>query len=316
MTTKVTHNIIIIGSGPAGLSAALYAARAGFEPLVITGVPCGGQLLRTQSVKNWPGTLDISGPELIERFKEHAAQYGTHFIADDVTNVILSPEEKKITLASGQILTTKALIIACGSKPKKLTCPGAAQYENRGIYTKLPADLHAYQGKTVAIIGGGNSAITFAAHLLEAGAHIVMIQAQSRLTATDRLIHLVQNHTHAKVLCNHTTLMVNGDANTVREITVQNTISQASSTIPVAAIIVAIGAGPNTDMFKGQLLINQTNHIVVQPGTSLTSMAGVFAAGDVCDSRYRHATTSAGQGCMAALDAELYLNGKVVVRFN
>jgi len=309
------HHVIIIGSGPAGLSAALYTARAGLEPIVITGSPCGGQLMRTDSVKNWLGIQDISGPALIENFKGHITSYGAQLLLDEVASVALSPEEKKVTLVSGKTLSTKALIIACGGKPKKLSCPGAAQYENRGIYAALPQNLAPYQGKKVAIIGGGNSAITFAARLLEAGAYVVLVQSQGRLTATDRLVHFVQNHKNVEILCYHTTLMVNGDSHTVREITLQNTQSETSITIPVAAILVAIGAGPNTELFKGQLLISNSNHIVVQPGTSLTSMQGVFAAGDVCDSRYRHAATSAGQGCMAALDAELYLNGKVIVRF-
>ncbi|MDQ5890251.1 MAG: thioredoxin reductase [Candidatus Dependentiae bacterium] len=304
-----------MGSGPAGLSAALYAARAGLHPLIITGVPFGGQLLRTQSIKNWPGIPEISGPDLINNLHAHVAHYPSDFLIDEVINVSLSSEEKKLTLASGTILTTQALIIACGGKPKKLTCPGAENYANRGIYSEVPQDATAYTQKKVVVVGGGNSAITFAAHLLKIGAHVTIIQSLDSLTATDPLTHTVRTHPHATILCHRSVHMVAGTIANVTEITVQHIGTQEYTTLPTEAIFVAIGSGPNTELFKGQLDINTHNRLVIQPGTSLTSMPGIFAAGDICDSRYRHAITSAGQGCMAALDAELYLNGKVVVRF-
>jgi len=309
------HRLIIIGSGPAGMSAALFAARAQCKPLVISGTALGGQLLRTNAVRNWPGIPLIEGPTLMRDLQEHAITQGAHIISDTVAQVSLTQTEKIITLTSGKRLSCDALIIACGTAPRKLYCPGELLYWNTGVYTALPKNLALYAGKPVHIIGGGNSAIHFASQLLAHNALVTLMQAGPVLTATDPATQQVTSHQNTHVLYNQTVLSLSGIDTTLTTITAANSLEQTTHSYATTAVFLALGGAPNTELFREQLALSDSGHIVVEPGTTLTSLPGVFAAGDVADSRYRHAITSAGQGCMAALDAERYLNGKVVIRY-
>lgn len=310
---KTHHKIIIIGSGPAGLSAALFAARAQLSPLVITGPALGGQLLRTNAVRNWPGIPLITGPLLMQELTKHATDAGAQVSSGVVSHVSLTEKTKNITLAGGTALSADAVIIACGTTPRMLHCPGEQKYWNTGVYTKLPDDLSCYAGMPVHVIGGGNSAIHFASRLLAAQASVTIIQEGPQLTATDPLTENSINNPAVTILYNHTVLHLSEAEPNITTITFGT--HQAQCTQKTSGVFLALGNRPNTQLFENQLDITPTGHIVVQAGTTLTSIPGVFAAGDVTDSRYRHAITSSAQGCMAALDAERYLQGKVVIRF-
>jgi thioredoxin reductase (NADPH) len=307
------HRIIIIGSGPAGLSAALFAARAGLTPLVISGSILGGQLMRTNAVRNWPGVALVEGPTLMHDLQQHATQNGAHIISDTVTHVSLTGKNKLITVSDGTTFHADAIIIACGTTPRRLYCPGEDAYWQTGVYTKLPAELSVYTQKPVHIIGGGNSAIHFASRLLAHNVSVTLVQDGPQLTATDPLTQTIINHPRLQILYNHTVTQLTGTNDCLAAI-ILNT-QENCFTQPTTAVFLALGNTPSTRLFQDQLELSNTGHISIQPGTTLTSIEGVFAAGDVADARYRHAITSAAQGCMAALDAELYLQGKVIIRF-
>lgn len=307
------HAIIIIGSGPAGLSAALFAARAQFSPLVISGHALGGQLLRTNAVRNWPGIPLIAGPLLMQELTRHATDNGAHIISQVVLEASLTGKTKYITLVDGTVFTSDVVIIACGTIPRMLQCPGEQTYWNKGVFTKLPEDLSGYANKPVHIIGGGNSAIHFASRLLAAQAHVTLVQEGPQLTATDPLTETIIKNPAVTILYDHTVIYLNESEKHLSTVTLRS--HQAQSIQQTSAIFLALGNRPNTQLFENQIETTSTGHIFVQPGTTLTSIPGVFAAGDVADSRYRHAITSSAQGCMAALDAEKYLQGKIIIRF-
>jgi thioredoxin reductase (NADPH) len=308
------HQIIIIGSGPAGLSAAVFAARAQFNPLVITGSAIGGQLLRTNSVRNWPGIELIEGPQLMRDLETHARNAGAHLLPDIITHASLATSHKIITVSSGAQFAADAVIIACGTAPRRLNCLGETTYWNNGVFTSLPENLASYAGKQVHIIGGGNSAIHFASRLLPHVSTITIVQAAATLTATDTATTSIINDARVTIQYEHTVRELSGTASQLLTITLAHQTG-AVTTAHTDGVFLALGGAPNTALFKNDLALTPSGHIVVEPGTTLTSIPGVFAAGDVADSRYRHAITSAGQGCMAALDAERYINGKVVIRF-
>jgi len=307
MENQTHYKIIIIGSGPAGLSAAIHAARTQLQPLVITGTPIGGALIRSKSVTNWPGITAIPGAELIDTMYKHAEKFGTIFMHDEVAHVALCAKTKTIVLASGKHLTADAVIIACGGKPKNLECPGAQQYWNKGIYIGMPADNQSYFNKTIAIIGGGNSGIGIASRLLATGAHTIIIHPKTTLAANDPAVETVRNHANNRLLLGYSAHTVEGNEHTPTALIVENQTTHEKITVAVDAIMVTIGSSPNTDLFAGQLSLLPSKHIAVEPGTTLTSVPGVFAAGDIMDNRYRHAITSSGQGFMAGIDAENYL---------
>ena len=302
-----------MGSGPAGLTALLFAARAQLQPLLITGSSVGGQLTRTSVVKNWPGISSIDGTELTDSLFQHAQEYPCQWIEEKVSSVSLTPQTKTIALADGSVHEAAALIIACGTTPRTLQCPGATEQWERGIFTTPQTHFTSTKEKPLLIVGGGNSAIGFADELLRKGHFIVIAQNGATLTATDpRRTGVMQ----AAVIRYHTLVeAVHTYDAELSYVTLYNTAHQTRENLAVSAILVATGAEPNTSLFRGQLALEQSGHIKVEAGTTHTSMPGVFAAGDVADSRYRHAITSSGQGAMAALDAERYLNGRVVVRF-
>ncbi len=307
VTTPHNHQVIIIGSGPAGLSAAVHLARAGLSPLIISGTPIGGQLIRSKSVTNWPGITAIPGAELIQQLVEHAHHHGALLMEDAVHQATLTPDTKTITLYSGATLSAPTVIIACGGKPKNLDCAGAKKYWDRGIYIGMPTTITEYTNKKVAVIGGGNSGIGVATRLLAAGAEVIIVHAKPQLAANDPAVHTVTQHPATSLALGYTPYLVEGTDTHPTHLVVQSTTANDQERHAIDMIIVTIGSSPNTDLFHGQLDLSTSGHIVVQPGTTLTNIPGVFAAGDVMDSRYRHAITSAGQGFMAGIDAENYL---------
>lgn len=309
MTTSTHHKLIIIGSGPAGLSAAIHTARTKLAPVVITGTPVGGALIRSKSVGNWPGITAIPGADLIQNMYDHATHCGAQFVADEVTQVALTEQIKTITLASGIVLTCDALIIACGGKPKNLDCSGAKQYWNKGVFIGIPNTLESswYVNKTIAVIGGGNSGIGVAGRLLAAQANVIIVHPKATLAANDPSTQIITQNTHTTLLLGYTPFSVDGNDTGPTTLIVHNPSTQEQKKVSVDAIMVTIGSCPNTALFVGQLAISAQQHIVVEPGTTVTTVPGVFAAGDVMDSRYRHAITSSGQGFMAGIDAENYL---------
>jgi thioredoxin reductase (NADPH) len=307
MKNQTHYKIIIIGSGPAGLSAAIHTSRTQLHPLVITGIPVGGALIRSKSVTNWPGITAIPGAELIDTMYKHAETFGTLFMHDEVTHVTLSEKTKKIILASGACITADAVIIACGGKPKNLECPGAQRYWNKGIYIGMPADNQSYINKTIAIIGGGNSGIGIARRILAAGGKVQLIHPKTTLAANDPAVEEVKCHPGTTLLLGYTAHAVEGTEQAPTALIIQNQTTHEKITVAVDAVMVTIGSAPNTDLFIGQLTLLPSKHIAVEPGTTITSVPGVFAAGDIMDNRYRHAITSSGLGFMAGIDAENYL---------
>ncbi|MDY7579453.1 thioredoxin-disulfide reductase [Herbaspirillum sp. RTI4] len=313
MTTTKHAKVLILGSGPAGYSAAVYAARANLNPVLITGVEQGGQLMTTTDVENWPGDpLGVQGPELMQRLLQHAEKFNTEIIFDHIHTTLLS--EKPIRLIGDQgEYTCDALIIATGASAQYLGLESEQAFMGKGVSACATCDGFFYRGREVAVIGGGNTAVEEALYLSNIASKVTIIHRRDKFRAEpiliDRLMHKV---TEGKIEVKwHSTLAeVVGDESGVTGITIKSELDGAHLTLPVHGLFVAIGHKPNTGIFDGQL--EMTNgYLKTKAGTegnaTATSVPGVFAAGDVQDHIYRQAITSAGTGCMAALDAQRYL---------
>jgi thioredoxin reductase (NADPH) len=308
------HNsLIILGSGPAGYSAAVYAARANRSPLLLTGVEQGGQLMTTTDVDNWPGDIEgLQGPALMERMQRHAERFNTQIVNDHVQSVDLSRRPFRLQ-GDTQEYTCDALIIATGATARYLGIPSETQYRGRGVSACATCDGFFFRGQRVAVIGGGNTAVEEALYLSHIAEHVTLVHRRNKLRAEkimqDKLFHEVQAG-KMSVIWNHTLDEVLGDGQTVTGIKVRSTQDETLQSLEVTGVFVAIGHTPNTELFAGQLEM-KNGYILVKSGSAgnatATSLAGVFAAGDVADPVYRQAITSAGSGCMAALDADRYL---------
>ncbi|MGE0384888.1 MAG: thioredoxin-disulfide reductase [Gammaproteobacteria bacterium] len=310
--TATHRGLIIIGSGPAGYTAAVYAARAGLSPLIITGVEVGGQMTTTTEVDNWPGDdQGVLGPELMERMKRHAERFGTVLVNDHVQAVDLRRRPFELTCDSSR-WTCDALIIATGASARYLGLASEEAYRGRGVSACATCDGFFYRNKPVAVIGGGNTAVEEALYLTNIASHVTVVHRRDRFRAekimSDRLIERA-GAGKVTIEWNHTLDEVLGDDSGVTGIRIRSTTGGATREVPVHGAFIAIGHKPNTDIFAGQLDMDG-GYIKVGgsrgPATQ-TSIAGVFAAGDVADPIYRQAVTSAGTGCMAALDAQHYL---------
>ena len=309
------HRLIILGSGPAGYTAAVYAARAALEPVLITGVEVGGQMTTTTDVDNWPGDdAGVQGPELMERMKRHAERFGTKLIYDHVSAVALG--KRPFTLSGGEATyTCVALIIATGASAKYLGLPTEDAYKGRGVSACATCDGFFFRNQPVAVIGGGNTAVEEALYLSNIASKVTVVHRRDAFRAekitSNRLIEKSRAG-NVEILWDHTLDEVLGDEHGVTGARLVSTTTDAKREIPVQGVFIAIGHKPNTDIFAGQLEMNG-GYIVVKSGSSgfatATSVAGVFAAGDVADPVYRQAVTSAGTGCMAALDADRFLAG-------
>ncbi len=316
MSTARHSRLIILGSGPAGYTAAVYAARANLKPLLITGLQAGGQLTTTTDVDNWPGDVQgVQGPELMERLQQHAARFETEIVFDHIHEAHLGCRPFRLVGDSGEY-SCDALIVATGASAKYLGLPSEQAFMGKGVSACATCDGFFYRDKEVAVIGGGNTAVEEALYLANICAKVVLVHRRDRLRAEkimqDKLFEK-QRAGKIEILWNHAVDEVLGDASGVTGLRVKNTHDGATRDIAVHGVFVAIGHSPNTGLFEGELDMREGGYLVVRGGLSgnatQTSIPGVFAAGDVADSVYRQAVTSAGTGCMAALDAEKYLDG-------
>lgn len=303
---KKIHNLIIIGAGPAGLTAGIYAGRAGLEPLIIEGSLPGGQLMTTTSVENWPGEVSILGPDLMIKMREHTQTYGAQLISGIVDHVNFKNNPFEITLHDETMLYAKSVIIANGSSHKKLGCPGEQEYFGRGVTVCATCDAPFYKDKKVVVVGGGNSAMTEAEHLTHFASHVTILQLPAEISATDPIKDKVLNHPKVSVICSAETQEITGNGTNVTGVFYKNRLTGEISHIEASGVFVAIGLRPNTAPYQGHIELTQWGHIKLF-GLTQTSVPGVFAAGDIADGIYQQAISSAGDGCKAALDAQRYL---------
>ncbi len=299
------ENLIIIGAGPAGLTAAIYASRAGLKPLIIEGPNPGGQLMGTTFVENWPGNKSILGPDLMHNMREHAEHFGTKFLSEEVKSVDFQGTPF-IIKTTKNTLQAQSIIIATGATPKRLGVPGEDQYWGKGVTTCAVCDGAFYKDKPVIIVGGGDTAMEDASFMTNFTDKITIVHIRDKLTASAAMQERVLNNPAITIIYNSTIHAIEGNGEHIAKAIITDQLTKKSHEMPVSAIFVAIGLKPNTDIFKGQLALNNYGYIEVKDHTK-TSVPGVFVAGDVADYRYRQAITSAGSGCMTALDAERYL---------
>ncbi|MCF7983932.1 MAG: thioredoxin-disulfide reductase [Thiohalocapsa sp.] len=313
--SEIKHcRLLILGSGPAGYAAAVYGARANLSPVLITGLEQGGQLMTTTDVDNWPGDPDgVLGPDLMDRMRRHAERFETELIMDHIGKVDLSEHPFRLTGDSGTY-TCDALIIATGASAKYLGMDSEEKFKGRGVSACATCDGFFYRGQKVAVIGGGNTAVEEALYLSNIAAEVTLVHRRDSLRAEKilqkQLFEKAENG-NVRLAWNHVLDEVLGDASGVTGIRIKNVQDAATEEIDLHGVFIAIGHQPNTQIFEGQLDM-AGGYIKVNSGTAgnatATSVPGVFAAGDVMDHVYRQAITSAGTGCMAALDAEKYLD--------
>ena len=307
-TEKVS--ILIIGSGPAGYTAAIYAARANMKPLLYQGIQPGGQLTITTEVENYPGFPEgIQGPDMMVNFEKQAARMGADIRYGLATKVDFSGEIKKVWIDDEKIIEADAVIISTGASAKWLGIPSEERLNGFGVSACAVCDGFFFKGKEVAIIGAGDTAAEEAHYLSKMCSQVHMIVRKDQMRASKVMQDRVLNTPNIKVYFNTETDEILGEK-TVQAVRVKNNITNELQEIPVSAFFVAIGHKPNSDIFQGFLEMDETGYILTQPGTTKTNIEGVFAAGDVQDKNYRQAVTAAGSGCMAALDAERYLTAK------
>ena len=307
------HRLIILGSGPAGYTAAVYAARANLKPVVITGMQQGGQLTTTTEVENWPGGAhDLQGPQLMQQMQEHVERFAAQVVFDHIEQVDLSV--RPFLLTGSSRYSCDALIIATGASAQYLGLPSEAAFAGRGVSACATCDGFFYRNQKVAVIGGGNTAVEEALYLANIASEVVLVHRRDSLRSEkvlqDRLFAR-EKEGKVKILWHHTLEEIVGDDKGVNGMRVRSVKDQSVSTVDLAGVFIAIGHKPNTDIFAGQLPMKD-GYLTITSGThgnaTATRVAGVFAAGDVADHVYRQAVTSAGFGCMAALDAEKYLD--------
>ena len=306
----MTHNVIIIGSGPAGLTAALYSARGNMKPLVIEGLEAGGQLMLTTLVENWPGHRDgIMGPELMAEMRAQAERFGAEIIRGQVTSVDLGSQPFEVRLSGGTAYTARALIIATGASARLLGLPSERALLGHGVSTCATCDGYFFRGKPIAVVGGGDSALEEAIFLTRFASHVTVVHRRESLRASK----IMQDKAFANPKISFEwnadvdNIMDDGKGEVTR-MSVVNNRTGVRKELEVDGVFVAIGHTPNTTLFKGQIELDSNGYIVTHMG-SRTSVPGVFACGDVQDHIYRQAITAAGSGCMAAIDAEHYVDG-------
>jgi thioredoxin reductase (NADPH) len=303
-------SILIIGSGPAGYTAAIYAARANMKPLLYQGIQPGGQLTITTEVENYPGFAEgIQGPELMVHFEKQAARMGTDIRYGLATKVDFSCSPKKVWIDDEKLIEADAVIISTGASAKWLGLPSEERLNGFGVSACAVCDGFFFKGKEVAIVGAGDTAAEEANYLSKMCTTVHMFVRKDQMRASKVMQDRVLNTPNIKVYFNTETEEVLGEK-TVQGVRIKNTKEGTTQEIPVSAFFVAIGHQPNSDIFKPFLTMDETGYIQTEPGTTKTSVEGVFAAGDVQDKNYRQAVTAAGSGCMAALDAERYLTAK------
>lgn len=309
------HKLIILGSGPAGYTAAIYAARANLSPVLITGLSKGGQLMTTTEVDNWPGDDEgVLGPDLMQRFESHAKRFNTQIILDEITQTDL--QQRPFVLKSDKTTyTCDALIICTGASAQYLGLTSEQKFLGQGVSACATCDGFFYKNRNVAVVGGGNTAIEEALYLANIAKQVTLIHRRDKFRAEKIMVDkLMQKVAEGKIVLklNSQVDEILGDDSGVTGVRILNKESNQTENIDIFGIFIAIGHKPNTNIFKGQLNLDDSGYIITQGGrngnATQTSVVGVFAAGDVQDSNYQQACTSAASGCMAALDAEKYLD--------
>lgn len=306
----VQKNVIIIGSGPAGYTSALYLARAGYSPLVIAGaLTPGGQLMNTTEVENYPGFADgILGPDLMEAMQKQAEKFGAQILLNDVISVDFNGDLKAVTTDDGITYTSKAVIVSTGSQVRKLGVPGEQEYSGRGVSYCATCDGFFFREKPIVVVGGGDSAFEEALFLTRFGSCVTLIHRRDSFRASKIMVDRARKNSKINFVLDSVVCSVNGVDGDAQSVTVKNVKTGETQNIEASGIFVAIGHSPSTSFLDGALDLNEDGTISVQGASTKTSVPGVFAAGDVVDSVYRQAISAAGMGCRAALDAQAYLN--------
>lgn len=306
------RKVIIIGSGPAGYTAAIYLGRAGYKPLVIAGaLTPGGQLMNTTEVENYPGFPEgILGPDLMESMQKQAEKFGAEILLNDVTSVDFKSAVKLVTTDDGITYESDAVIVSTGSQVRKLGVPGELEYSGRGVSYCATCDGFFFRGKPITVVGGGDSAFEEALFLTRFGSSVTLIHRRNEFRASKIMVDRAKENEKIKFITNSVVDEVHGNDVEATSLTVRNVITGETQEVESAGLFVAIGHTPATKFLNDQLKLNEDGTIVVDGATTRTSVQGVFAAGDVVDSIYRQAISAAGMGCRAALDAQAYLNEK------
>ncbi len=308
-TNKQHHKLIILGSGPAGLTAAIYAARAILEPVVVSGREAGGQLMITSDVENYPGFPEgIKGPEMMDLLRAQATRFGTEFFSGDVVDVDLSERPFKLTLENKDTLSCDSLIISTGASARWLGMDSEKEFSGKGVSACATCDGFFFRDQDVAVVGGGDTALEEALYLANICKSVTLIHRRDEFRGSKIMQKRAINHEKISIFWNTVVEEVLGDPKAgMTSLKVKNVKNQEVTEHPITGLFVAIGHTPNTKLFKGKLNLNENGYVKVTPGTTYTSVEGVFASGDVQDHVYRQAVTAAGTGCMAAIDAERWL---------
>jgi len=302
--------VIVLGSGPAGYTAAIYAARAMLEPVLIAGFEQGGQLMITTDVENYPGFAEpIQGPWLMDQMRAQAEHVGAKLVSDHIVEARLGRHPFELLGDSGQLYTCDALIIATGAKARWLGLPSEEEFKGFGVSACATCDGFFFRNKRVIVVGGGNTAVEEAIYLSNIAAHVTLVHRRDTLRSERVLQERLRRRPNVEILFDHAIDEILGDVDPrgVTHIRARNTRTGAFSRIPADGVFVAIGHSPASELFRDQLTLKPSGYIAVEPGTTRTNIPGVFAAGDVADEIYRQAVTAAGLGCMAALEVEKYL---------
>ena len=310
MSTKEQHHkLIILGSGPAGLTAAIYAARAILEPVVVSGREAGGQLMITSDVENYPGFPEgIMGPEMMDLLRAQATRFGTEFFSGDVVDVDLSERPFKLTLENKDTLSCDSLIISTGASARWLGMDSEKEFSGKGVSACATCDGFFFRDQDVGVVGGGDTALEEALYLANICKSVTLIHRRDEFRGSKIMQKRAINHEKISIFWNTVVEEVLGDPKAgMTSLKVKNAKNQQVTEHPITGLFVAIGHTPNTKLFKGKLNLNENGYVKVTPGTTYTSVEGVFASGDVQDHVYRQAVTAAGTGCMAAIDAERWL---------
>ena len=301
------HDLLIIGSGPAGLTAALYAARAELKPIVFEGSTPGGQLINTSLVENWPGNISILGAQLMKNIRDHALHFGTHTINETITKVDFKKRPFTLWNDKNKEYLARSVIVATGAGPRKLECPGEETYWGKGVTTCAICDGALYKNLPVVIVGGGDTAMEDASFMKKFTHDITIVHILDKLTASLAMQKRILNDSSIKVIYNSTVTKIDGTNEHMTKIIIKNKKTNEIKTIPARALFLAIGIKPHTDFLKGSLKLNSHGYIETFCPTTATSIEGIFACGDAADFIYRQAITGSASGCMAALDAQRYL---------
>ena len=301
------HDVIVIGSGPAGYTAALYTARAQLAPLVFEGTSYGGALMTTTEVENYPGFRDgITGPELMDEMREQALRFGADLRMEDVESVSLDEPIKSVVTAEGQTYRSRAVILAMGAAARYLHVPGEQELLGRGVSSCATCDGFFFRDQDIAVIGGGDSAMEEATFLTRFARSVTLVHRREEFRASKIMFNRAQANEKIRILTNKAVLAVEGDT-TVTGLRLRDTVTGEETTLPVTGVFVAIGHEPRSQLVRDAIELDPDGYVLAQGRTTSTSLEGVFAAGDLVDRTYRQAVTAAGSGCAAAIDAERWL---------